>query len=72
VTQPLDGAAGFQTPLSQTAPTEYHADLVVLLRSDNTVYGIVIEVQLNRLTLLVRHPPGKAGARSPRSCLVAQ
>jgi hypothetical protein len=31
---------------SQLAPTEYHADLVVLLLDDTPVLGIVIEVQL--------------------------
>lgn len=31
---------------SQLAPTEYHADLVVLLVDDAPVLGIVVEVQL--------------------------
>src|SRR5690606_16923612 len=32
--------------LTQTVPTEYHADLVVLLANDEPVLGIVLEVQL--------------------------
>jgi len=32
--------------LSETSPTEYRADLVVLLRADKPVLGIIVEVQL--------------------------
>ncbi len=34
--------------LSQIVPTEYHADLVVLLHESKPVFGIIVEVQLNR------------------------
>ena len=34
--------------LSQITPTEYHADLVVLLRAERPLLGIVLEVQLGR------------------------
>lgn len=34
--------------LSQIVPTEYHADLVVLLSAGRPVYGIVVEIQLGR------------------------
>lgn len=34
--------------LTQIVPTEYHADLVVLLMDGNPVHGIVVEVQLRR------------------------
>ena len=34
--------------LTQTAPTAYHADLVVLLVNDKPVFGVVLEVQLAR------------------------
>jgi hypothetical protein len=34
--------------LSQIMPTEFRADLVVLLRSGHPVYGIVVEIQLRR------------------------
>ena len=43
---PHDTAEIQEASLSQIAPTEYHADLVVLLRSNEPVFGIVVEVQL--------------------------
>jgi len=33
--------------LSQITPTEYHADLVVLLKSEVPVFGTIVEVQLS-------------------------
>ena len=43
-----DTAEVQEATLSQIVPTEYHADLVVLLRADRPVFGIVVEVQLKR------------------------
>ena len=43
-----DAAEVQEATLSQIVPTEYHADLVVLLRADKPVFGIVVEVQLQR------------------------
>ena len=37
-----------EADFSQLAPTEFHADLVILLKDGKPVYGIVVEVQLSR------------------------
>ena len=37
-----------ESTLTQLMPTEYHADLVLMLRNKEPVYGIVVEVQLQR------------------------
>jgi hypothetical protein len=37
-----------EADFSQLVPTEYRADMVVLLSSGSPVFGVVLEVQLTR------------------------